>query len=104
LPQDAKLAENLISECKKIYLSSNHQVREVLSEEFDHTFIGKISNIISGQNLGIIEYGQKRFFFPNKDANLNVGQKVRFRVHKINNAFETRKQEIGQSIGATEEE
>ncbi len=88
LPQDGKLAESLISECRTIYLNSNHQRLEASGEEFDHTFIGKISNIISGQNLGIIEYGQKRFFFPNKDTSLTTGQKVRFRVHKINNAFE----------------
>ncbi|MGN7985403.1 AIPR family protein [Burkholderia sp. 22313] len=91
LPQDKKLADDLIDECKRIYLSMNATSNEGAQQDlgaFDSVFVGAVDQLIPEKKFGFILYGQRRFFFSNPSASLVAKQRVRFKVRKSGDTVE----------------
>lgn len=89
LPQNANIASKLISESREVFSKNNrNNTSPIAAEHFDGTFVGKINQLIAAQNLGLIEYGHRKFFFRYKDTGLLAGQKVHFKVKKVGDANE----------------
>jgi AIPR protein len=91
LPQDADMAKELLSDCRKDYLQRNMARSKVAKseiEKFDGTYVGSIAQIVKEKQFGFIIYGQRRFYFALANGHHSPGSKVRFRLRKSGDSWE----------------
>jgi hypothetical protein len=87
LPQNAKLANELLAACRAVG-NSEFKIESGTQDSFDGLFAGIVASVTPDTRSGFIRYGQRLFYFKVASEALHPDARVRFRLRQVGDTVE----------------